>query len=45
MAESKYRQQCEKYDKPSDMLSTTTLHRLVGEISEKIEKEKISDAN
>jgi hypothetical protein len=39
IAESKYRQQCKKYDNPSEMLSTTTLHHLIGEIREKIKAE------
>jgi len=36
IAEAKYRQQCKKYEKFSDMLSTTTLHHLIGEIKNKI---------
>ena len=41
IAESKYSQQCKIYDKPSNMLSTTTLHHLIGEIQDKIKAENI----
>ena len=36
LAESRYCQQCEICNKPSKMLSTTTLHHLISEIMEKI---------
>jgi hypothetical protein len=36
LAEMRYCRQCETCVKPSDMLSTTTLHHLVAEIKEKI---------
>ena len=39
IAELKHRQQCDTYTKPSDMLSTTTLHHLIGEIREKVRTE------
>ena len=42
IAESKFRQQCKKYDSPSKMLSTTTLHHLIDEIKEKIKTEEDS---
>jgi len=35
IAELRYNQECKNHDNPSEMLSTTTLHRLIGEIIEK----------
>ena len=39
IAKSRYHQQCRTHTKPSAMLSTTTLHRLIDEIREKIKTE------